>query len=311
METFTDPARHRGTCYQAANFSPVGVTSGWARRSGTYVHHGTPKAVWLRPVRKGAASILSGTFDHPIIARNPKRKPIIDANLLDFDSNDGLLARLAALPEHRSARGIRHNSASIIAVGVVAVLAGAKSFAAIGEVSAELPQEVLARLGCKFHPLKARYVAPSEPTIRRHLQAVDPDQLDSVVGSWLGEQSGHQAQDTGLVGIAVDGKALRGARTSRGPAPVLFAGMLHSTGAVVAQQQVDSKTNEIKALRPLFADRESLEGVVVTADAMHTQRDHAEFIVAEKHGDYLVGVKGNQPTLAETVQALPAGSFSP
>lgn len=311
VETFTDPVRHLGTCYQATNFEQVGATSGWRRSRDSYVHHGTPKAVWLRPLRKGAASILSGTFDHPIITRHPRRRPIIDANKLDFDTPNGLLARLGTLPEHRSARGIRHSGVSIIAVGVVATLCGARSFIAIGEVAADLPQEVLARLGCKFHPTRRRYVVPSEPTIRRHLQAVDANELDAVVGSWLADQSAKGNVDGALVGIAVDGKAVRGAKTADGRCAFLFAGMLHSTGAVIAQQEVDSKTNEIKALRPLFADQESLAGVVVTADAMHAQRDHAQFIVDEKHGDYLVGVKGNQPTLLNLIETLPAGDFSP
>ncbi len=104
VETFTDPARHRGTCYQATNFEQVGTTSGWRRSKNSYVHHGTPKAVWLRPLRKGAASILADTFDHPIIARNPRRRPIIDANLLDFDTSDGLLARLSTLPEQSNSQ---------------------------------------------------------------------------------------------------------------------------------------------------------------------------------------------------------------
>jgi predicted transposase YbfD/YdcC len=50
---------------------------------------------------------------------------------------------------------------------------------------------------------------------------------------------------------------------------------------------------------------------VVTADAMHAQRDHADFIVDERGGDYLLGVKSNQPKLADALDALPGGSFSP
>jgi len=311
VETFTDPARHVGTCYRATNFALLGQTSGWRRHRDSFVFHGQPKDVWVRPLRKDATSLLSATFDHPVFANSPRRGTVINCNVLDFDSNVGLLSRLETLPEHRMARGIRHRTASIIAVAVVAVLSGAKSFIAIGELAADLPQEVLARLGCKFHPVRQRYVVPSEPTIRRHLQAVDPDALDRVVGSWLADEAGKGHVPGDLVGLAVDGKALRGSRTSEQRATFLFAGMLHESGIVIAQTQVDSKTNEIKAMRPLFEDRESLAGTVITADAIHTQRDHAEFIVAELGGDYLVGVKSNQPTLAHALETLDAGSFSP
>ena len=64
-------------------------------------------------------------------------------------------------------------------------------------------------------------------------------------------------------------------------------------------------------MRPLFEGRGSLAGSVVTADAMHAQRDHAAFLVDEMGGDYLVGVKSNQPSLQEAVESLPGGSFSP
>lgn len=311
VETFTDPARHVGTCYQATNFVLLGETSGWRRSKRAYVFHGQVKQVWVRPLREDATSMLADTFDHPVFVASPRRGTVIDCNPLDFDSHTGLLARLLGLPEHRKARGIRHSAASIIAVAVVAVLSGAKSLVAVGELAAELPQEVLARLGCKFHPVKKCYIAPSEATIRRHLHAVDADALDQVVGGWLRAESAKGNVEGALVGIAVDGRALRGSRTSDERAAFLFSGMLHSTGAVIAQTEVESKTNEIKAMRPLFAERESLAGAVVTADAMHAQRDHAKFIVEERHGDCLVGVKSNQPHLAHAVENLDAGDFPP
>ncbi len=145
VETFTDPAKHLGTCYKATNFEMIGKTSGWRRYKTNFIHHGQPKDVWVRLLKKDANKILSLPFDHPIIANNPRRNTIIDCNTLDFDSNNGLLVRLASLPEHRKARGIRHSAASVIAIAVVAVLSGAKSFIAIGEVANELPQEVLDR----------------------------------------------------------------------------------------------------------------------------------------------------------------------
>ena len=52
--------------------------------------------------------------------------------------------------------------------------------------------------------------------------------------------------------------------------------------------------------------------MVVTADALHTQRDHADFLVEDKGADYLFTVKGNQPKTLQAVQALfEQGSFPP
>jgi predicted transposase YbfD/YdcC len=65
---------------------------------------------------------------------------------------------------------------------------------------------------------------------------------------------------------------------------------------VLAQMAVDGTTNEIARFQPLLAGLE-LAGVVVTADAMHTQREAAEVLVIRKQADYLLIVKGNLPGL--------------
>jgi len=319
-ETFTDPERHAGGCYRAANFAMVGETAGWGRSNGSYVHHGNVKAVWVRELRRHSRRMLSGVFDHPVFTGHPRRKPIIDCNLLDFESHAGLLARLDRLPEHRSARGIRHSVSSIIAVAIVATMSGAKSYRGIGEAAADLPQEVLGRLGCKFHPVRRCYIAPSENTLRTTLQKVDADALDTVVGAWIADQdltarvataSNHNDDNVDLVGVAVDGKWLRGTGRSGDTQVKLFAGLLHHSGGVIAQTQVPEGTTENAAFGPLLDQIGDLDGKVVTSDAAHTNADNARAVVDDHHGHYLFALKGNQPTVESTVKALPGGSFSP
>jgi predicted transposase YbfD/YdcC len=90
----------------------------------------------------------------------------------------------------------------------------------------------------------------------------------------------------------------------------LFAAMLHGHGMVLAQRKVDHTTNEITQFRPLLDDLD-LRGVVVTADALHTQTDHAHYLIQDKHADYLFTVKANQPSLQATIDRLPPDAFSP
>jgi predicted transposase YbfD/YdcC len=61
--------------------------------------------------------------------------------------------------------------------------------------------------------------------------------------------------------------------------------------------------HEIAAFAPLLAGLD-LAGVVVTADALHTQRDHASFLV-DRGADYLLVVKANQPALHAQLARLP------
>lgn len=71
----------------------------------------------------------------------------------------------------------------------------------------------------------------------------------------------------------------------------------------MAQRQIESKRNEIPAARPLLEPLD-LRGKVVSADAMHAQKDLARFLVEDKHAHYCFTIKGNQPTLKEDIAAL-------
>lgn len=73
----------------------------------------------------------------------------------------------------------------MLAVAVGCVLAGAKDFREVGDQAADLPQEVLGRLGGRPHPLLRRIIAPSETRIRTLVHAIGADVLDALIGSWL------------------------------------------------------------------------------------------------------------------------------
>jgi predicted transposase YbfD/YdcC len=205
----------------------------------------------------------------------------------------GLLAVLATVPDPRAARGVRHRFAAILAVSVCAVLAGARSFVAIGEWAADLPPSARLRLG-----LGRR--AASESAIRRGLQRLDAAALDTALSKWLGAAC--RAPDDGMRVIAVDGKTARGARGPDGQIHLLAAFDV-GNGVVLGQAQVDGKTNEINAFAPLL-DLIDITDALITADALHTQRRHAEYLIG-RGAHYLLTVKNNQPTLRRNLAALP------
>jgi predicted transposase YbfD/YdcC len=206
---------------------------------------------------------------------------------------------------------VRHTLASLLTVAAAAVLAGARSFTAIGEWAADASPQVLAALGVRRNQRLGRHLPPDEATVRRALQKVDPDELDRVFAAFLAaRRSAHQSQTGLLDAVSVDGKTVRGARdhaNAEDRAPHLVAAITHGEGVVLAQRQVDVKSNEITAVQPLLKDLE-LAGVVVSADALHTQRAFADWLVCTKQAHYLFIVKTNQPTLYETVQVALDGS---
>lgn len=200
---------------------------------------------------------------------------------------------LAVVTDPRSARGIRHRLAVVLAVAVSAVAAGAMSYTAISEWAQDAGSVVLARLGIDGPP-------PCESTIRRTLARVDGDLFDEVIGAWMRTRTG--TLNWRRV-IAIEGKSVRGARGEDRAAPHLVAALDHTLGVVLGQVKVADKSNEIPALRTLLKAFD-LTGVVVTADAMHTQKDTATYIT-DRGGDYVLTVKGNQPGLLGRCKTLP------
>ena len=78
----------------------------------------------------------------------------------------------------------------------------------------------------------------------------------------------------------------------------------HVHGVVLGQVDVAAKTNEI----PMFAtllDRIDIAGAIITADAMHAQRTHAQYLVGRRGAHYVLTVKRNQPHLHTLLTALP------
>jgi DDE_Tnp_1-associated len=89
-----------------------------------------------------------------------------------------LLDLLAQVPDPWKRRGRRHPLAGLLAVGIAAVIAGSRSFAAIGQRAADAGPEALAVLGAARGPAE-------ESTFHRAFALVSGDVLDRVLGAWL------------------------------------------------------------------------------------------------------------------------------
>ena len=202
---------------------------------------------------------------------------------------------LEGVTDPRDRRGVRHCLTAILSLAVTGILAGCRSLTAIWEHTADLEPADLGALG-----LEAGRALPSESTIRRVLKDLDPAGLDARLTSWFFTRTGAIA---GRRVIAVDGKTMRGARTGDNPAPHLLAALDQASGVVVGQRRVSDKSNEIPALPDLLAPMD-LDGALITADAMHTQRGTAQWIIS-RGAHYLLTVKDNQPGLKRELGALP------
>jgi predicted transposase YbfD/YdcC len=209
----------------------------------------------------------------------------------------GLPAALAVLPDPRARRGVRHQLSVVVTAVVCAVVAGYRSYTAIAEWVADVPDATVQALGI------AADRRPSEAMIRRLLQALDPDLLTTAISAWLASRPAADIPAAGRA-IAVDGKTLRGSRTAGAAADHVMAACDQATGVVLASTDVDGKTNEITRFGPLLDQISDLRDTVITADAMHCQRDHVTYL-AERGAHWILTVKGNQPYLHKQLAGLP------
>jgi DDE_Tnp_1-associated len=210
-----------------------------------------------------------------------------------------LLAYLACVPDPRGAHGRRHPLVAILAMAAAAVLAGARLIATTAEWAADAPQPVRAALGARHHA-PGHFTVPAEATIGR-----DPCPPGRRRPGRCGRRLAGRPAASRSCGQPAAGRRRRrqDPARARGPGgdgrPVhLLAAMNHTSRAVLAQRQVGGAPEEVCAFQPLLAPLD-LAGVVVTADALQTHPDAAEFLVAAKGAHYLFQVKANQPTLLD------------
>jgi len=216
----------------------------------------------------------------------------------------GLRSALAQVVDPRQRRGVRHPLVVVLTAAVCAVAAGARSFVAAGEWVADLPAEVAAALGVQCR-------CPSESTIRRLIGQVDADRFDTVIGAFVQGLCAKVAPVGRRRVLAVDGKTLRGSRHTDSdgvdaPGRHLLAVIDQHARVVLGQVKVEGKTNEITAFTPLLGTLRGIDltGVVITADALHTQRDHVDDL-HQRGMHWLLTVKGNQPRLRRQLARLP------
>jgi predicted transposase YbfD/YdcC len=210
-----------------------------------------------------------------------------------------LLQALSAVPDPRQRRGRRHSLQSVLLLALGAVLAGARSYAAIADWAAVADQAVAV---CG--------PPPHASTIRRLLSRLDTAALEAALTCWVLSRRQAAQQDCGggpvaegRAVLAVDGKTLRGARGEEGQRTKLVCVYDHAQRLVLTQTGVVDG-DEIAAFTAALSTLPGLHEVLVTADALHCQREHATWLHA-RGGHYLFTVKNNQPTLRRALAALP------
>lgn len=300
VESFSDIEAHAGTCYRAAGWQAAGMSKGFSKHRGDlYSFHGRPKKLWLRPLAKQAVQWLRSP-------RLPERYEVgATANAhgqmpLNVPQMRSLAAALRQTPEPRASNR-RYPLGPILCLIAMALLSGAKDVAQIHRFGWRLKPAQRAALG--FRRLKGRAVCqmPSYSVYREVLIALDLETFAQVLTDWLTAQRG-----TLPTALAMDGKMIRD-----------IIGILSlvdtETGVPVAmrimtQKEGDGDGCEKNTARRLVENLPDAQGALISGDALHTDKPMAHRAV-DNGADYLLQVKGNQPTikrrLAQRTAATP------
>jgi len=144
---------------------------------------------------------------------------------------------------------------------------------------------------------------PSHDTIGRVLGLIKPQQFQDAFLNWISSLPSLHDQDGNPIFIPIDGKTMRGSYRNADKSDMLHivSAWASQQGMTLGQVAVASKSNEITAIPQLLKMLE-LHGAIVSIDAMGCQREIAAQIV-QGGGDYVLQVKGNQPSLQEAIEA--------
>src|SRR4051812_3542313 len=203
--------------------------------------------------------------------------------------SDELSARIkkhfAALTDPRR-RKVTHPLINIVPITLCAVIAGADDFVTIAAWGRH-KRAWLARF------LDLRSGIPSHDRFNAVFKAIKPAEFERCLLSWI--TSLHEVTAGQLV--AIDGKTLRQSfdKADAKSAIHMVSAWATANHISLGQVVVDRKSNEITAI-PKLLELLDVSGCLVTIDAMGCQAEIAGKIIEGK-ADYVLAVKGNQPTL--------------
>ena len=287
-ETFTDPETHAGTCYKAAGWEAVGLSSGLGKHyADLYPGIPRPKKLWLKALEPKAREKLcaaelpaaqrAGLAAHAGVRCALKTPQLCSLYEVFSEVTD---------PRRRNAR--RYPIAAVLTLIALGLLGGAVQLSTLVRTAQKLTQAQRRQLrlprkkGTRFHSV------PCYDVFRQLLHQIDLQLLAQSLTRWLQSQAGVLPRT-----LAIDGKTIR---DHLGLIVTLVDAEEGTPVAVAANPK--GKGHELKTTQELLGSPEvNLLHATVTADSLHCQNQTVHRITREKGGDYLLQVRDNQPTL--------------
>jgi predicted transposase YbfD/YdcC len=202
-----------------------------------------------------------------------------------------LITILEEVPDPRVRSTVDHDLSDLLTIALCTILCGGESFYDMEEFGQ-------VRLPWLKTFLRLRHGAPKHDTYNRVFQALDPEKFGDCLSRWT------QSVRTVLGGevVALDGKSVRRALNQGEDMRVIVSAWATESGLLLGQRKVRDKSNEITVVPELLRSLE-LAGCIVTADALHCQKNIAKEII-EADANFVLALKGNQGTAHREVKTF-------
>ena len=207
----------------------------------------------------------------------------------------------ATIHDPRNQGYVKHKLDHILIIIMAAVLCGLDELCTITEFAKNKAEFFRKNFGIES--------IPSKSTFSRILSIIDGKEAATAILEIMKEKVTGREEI-----IAVDGKAICSTTQKKKSHSALqiITAYLTESGVILGQEKINNKTNEIPILQEMLSYL-NVENKIVTADAMHCQRETCK-IITEKKGDYVIGLKANQKALYEDVKLYfenPPTDFNP
>lgn len=206
------------------------------------------------------------------------------------------LAFFENLDDPRRAASVEHLLGDILVITMLAVLSGADEFTEVEEFG-------IAKQDWLETFLELPGGIPSHDTIGRVLSLLDPEQLADSLNAWAMALAQASGSADGSQFLCIDGKTLRRSfhKSSKLKPLHVVSCWASECGLTLSYKACESGAGSEPEAMIQLLEKLELRKATVTADAGVTTRQVAETIL-EGGGNYLLAVKGNQPTLFEALK---------
>lgn len=267
VESYVDPEHNEndGVCYRAAGWDCLGLSSGYVKKNGERTHG---KWYYLKSLHPKSYEALRSEYPHPLLGGI---KPVsgesnnvrhYDVGKLDLEK---MKKALSEVKDPRSQQGVRYQFVPLMLGCIGAVLCGYTQYEQMRRWIKGLGGEGRVRLGLPGD------LSPSESTIRRTLQRVDPKELTTSLTELLLETYN---EDKRIETLCIDGKAQRG--SSKDPKKQVGFLSVYATEAqiVISADPAKKGGGEKEPAKNFVKENEEfLVGKTILADAMHTDKE--------------------------------------